>query len=772
MGTIYKAQQNRDAKVLLTEGGTETINIEKTTTTTDVAVQVEKVKLTVDNILPAADNLGVYRSYYLENDAGELEEGARISVVATDASDGTEDLEFQFWNKRNGVLTKILTIDGAATLASDGNQSFSTARTVTILDNTDNAWSVIDSGGSPLTYLEFDSRDAGPLVRVAQTLYMQNTFDILPTSAGGCDLGSTSLEWGDIFIADSKSIKFGDGQDMALSWDASNLVLTSVAPNTGALVLGVSGEGIDLQLFGATAGYDVLWDESADTMIFNDGAKIQLGTTAGCATLSAATTTLSLLAVTDNNTFVIGASGNAFDVKLFGADSSGFITWDCSANDLKFEDSVSLMFGTGAGAGVGNAGDVELRWDATDLDLLAAANNTIFKIGNGTNSFDVWIYGSSTSHAVTWDASANILKLEDDDSIQFGTGGGVGPGNAGDFALSFNATNLLLLGADNSNFTIGDSTHGTDLKVFGTSTGDYFTWDASAAHLKFEDNVGVGFGSNTAGVGSLGDVVIKFDGTDLLVTQATADTNVKWGVSGAGINHIFYGDTATYDMEWDQTNDRLLFKDNAKIVVGTGGDLTVIHDATNTLLTSATGNFTIDNTAATGKTIMLLGTDTTATQFDVQNNSAVAMLSVKPLSAAAGTVTTQGHRNAVGDTAVAITGATTLTLADSGGIFTVSQAAAYDIDLPSPTTGPGCTYIFSLTGPAANDVTITVAGGAATFVGTIVNDVSSVLPATGSTLTYASGAAALGDTIIIRSIATNLYHVQAISSAAGGITIA
>lgn len=130
-----------------------------------------------------------------------------------------------------------------------------------------------------------------------------------------------------------------------------------------------------------------------------------------------------------------------------------------------------------------------------------------------------------------------------------------------------------------------------------------------------------------------------------------------------------------------------------------------------------------------------------------------------------------GARRTAGTTAVAITGATALALNDSGGIFTVSQAAAYDIDLPSPTTGPGLLYVFSLTAAGANNVTITVLGGAATFVGTIVNDVTSVLPATGSTLTFATGAAALGDTIIIRSIATNLYHVQAVTSTAGGITV-
>ena len=139
---------------------------------------------------------------------------------------------------------------------------------------------------------------------------------------------------------------------------------------------------------------------------------------------------------------------------------------------------------------------------------------------------------------------------------------------------------------------------------------------------------------------------------------------------------------------------------------------------------------------------------------------------------AKGNVTAVGLVTAVGPTAVAITAATTLTLADSGGIFSVSQAAAYDIDLPSPTVGPGLRFTFYLTGPASNTVTITVAGAAATFVGTIVNDVTSVLPCTGATLTFVSGVAALGDNIEIISISTTLYLVRTVASTNGGITIA
>ena len=49
---------------------------------------------------------------------------------------------------------------------------------------------------------------------------------------------------------------------------------------------------------------------------------------------------------------------------------------------------------------------------------------------------------------------------------------------------------------------------------------------------------------------------------------------------------------------------------------------------------------------------------------------------------------------------------------------------------------------------------------------------TSVIPATGATLSFVTGTAALGDTIEIISISTALYLVRAVTSTVGGITIA
>ena len=40
---------------------------------------------------------------------------------------------------------------------------------------------------------------------------------ILPDASGGADIGSTSKEFGDVFIADDKAIKFGSDQDVTMS---------------------------------------------------------------------------------------------------------------------------------------------------------------------------------------------------------------------------------------------------------------------------------------------------------------------------------------------------------------------------------------------------------------------------------------------------------------------------------------------------------------------------------------------------------------------------
>ena len=59
--------------------------------------------------------------------------------------------------------------------------------------------------------------------------------------------------------------------------------------------------------------------------------------------------------------------------------------------------------------------------------------------------------------------------------------------------------------------------------------------------------------SLTFGTGD--DIAIAWDGTRLNVTQAAANSEIRWGVSGAGIDQKWYGDTVAADLTWDQSAD-------------------------------------------------------------------------------------------------------------------------------------------------------------------------------------------------------------------------
>lgn len=71
--------------------------------------------------------------------------------------------------------------------------------------------------------------------------------------------------------------------------------------------------------------------------------------------------------------------------------------------DLHLQDSDELRLGAGT--------DVTMAWDGTDLDILAAADDSVIKFGNGTKSFDIWFYGNVAADYVLWDASASQLSF-------------------------------------------------------------------------------------------------------------------------------------------------------------------------------------------------------------------------------------------------------------------------------------------------------------------------------------------------------------------------
>jgi hypothetical protein len=68
------------------------------------------------------------------------------------------------------------------------------------------------------------------------------TTAINPDTSGGADLGTSSLEWGDVYVADGKFINFGSDQDVLIGWNTTRTGLDIAATEGAALALYLSAD--------------------------------------------------------------------------------------------------------------------------------------------------------------------------------------------------------------------------------------------------------------------------------------------------------------------------------------------------------------------------------------------------------------------------------------------------------------------------------------------------------------------------------------------------
>lgn len=160
-------------------------------------------------------------------------------------------------------------------------------------------------------------------------------------------------------------------------------------------------------------------------------------------------------------------------------------------------------------------------------------------------------------------------------------------------------------------------------------------------------------------------IALGFEGFQLATDDSTSSfkiTNLSGstlfevkgdGSGGLGASGMSADTIAEFTSAAGVTIDGLLIKDGYlvaldnqgwKLGTGSGGipDDYCLHDGTGTNWTHSTGDLLIDNKAVTGATSMRLGTDTTATKFAVQNDSAADIFSVSPASASEGTTLVAG----------------------------------------------------------------------------------------------------------------------------------
>jgi len=339
-----------------------------------------------------------------------------------------------------------------------------------------------------------------------------------PTSADGQALGSASLEWSDLFLADSSTIQFGADQDTILTHtDGAGLTLNS----TNKLMFNDASQFIQ----GASA---TVLDIAATDEIELTATLIEI---VGNSTVSG---TLGVTGVTTSNAGVvvdnITIDGTEIDL------SSGDLTIDVAGKIILDADGADILLkdaGTQFGALRNTSGNLFIQSGTTTAATFSGANVTFAgTIGSGAITSTGIVTGTAftAGNAVLAEAELELL-----DGLTAGTA----------IASKVVTTDANIDSTGMRNLTISGELDAATLDVSGDIDVD------GTANLDAVDIDGAVDIATTLAVG--GDVT--FDGGTFVFNEAGADKDFRVESSGnshmifvdAGQNHVNIGQAADTD---------------------------------------------------------------------------------------------------------------------------------------------------------------------------------------------------------------------------------
>ena len=255
----------------------------------------------------------------------------------------------------------------------------------------------------------------------------------------------------------------------------------------------------------------------------------------------------------------------------------GTITGTDLTTNIDLVDNQKLRLGTGNDLQIyhdgtnstiyNSTGLLNLQNDGDDINLYAADDITLFVqgsesaitcIGNGA----VELYFDNVKQVQTFSSG---LNWQDNKKAEFG--------NSGDLKIYHDGTDSFIKNTT-GNLIIGDTTGNVILQgKFGEDS--LICKPDGAVEINFDNNKK--FESSSTGATVTGSLT-----TDGFTSTTSGDA-------------IFTGTTSGRNAKWDTSHDRLIFDDNAKAVFGSGADLQIYHDGTDSKITNTTGNLIIDH---------------------------------------------------------------------------------------------------------------------------------------------------------------------------------
>ena len=359
--------------------------------------------------------------------------------------------------------------------------------------------------------------NAGNAVQDAAVVAYTSADNATSAISGLTDTTDANGRW-DITTADESQypmdikITFGSAVRWIKAANGINLTRLTVS---GAAVFGENGTGVDVTMYGDTAGRYLLWDQSEDALHLNDSTELKIGSLAAGDMI---------LYHDGTNSYITNATG----ALKIATESSGIaVTIGHTTSEVTVADNLTVT------------GNLTVSGTQTIVDTVTmnAANAIVFE-------------------GATADAYETTLTIEDptaDRTVVIPNVGGTLAVLAADSDTAITATpaelNLIDGGTARGTTAIAD---GDGVLINDGGTMRMTTVETLATYMEGEINAF-----------SLG---VTFSGA------STFSNTLTVGVDGTGYDVKFFGDTSSAFMLWDQSEDDLVLSGTAQLSIDTTTD--------------------------------------------------------------------------------------------------------------------------------------------------------------------------------------------------------
>ena len=325
--------------------------------------------------------------------------------------------------------------------------------------------------------------------------------------------------------------------------------------------------------------------------------------------------------LTVTGALTVGVDYTGHDVKFFGATASRYMLWDESEDYLIFPDNVKAVFGTGA--------DLQIYHDTNDSYIDDAGTGILFLRGNSAVKI-----GKYTGEALI-DANADgsvVLYYDNSAKLATHTSGVEITGSLEVTTIDYTDGDLAITIADGGATTFAQTITAPSIEV---------RWDGNPAFIDFTNENSTDYDARiqvasddllTITGAELGVAQISYTDGDNAITIADGggvtfddtvdfDGNVTVGVDDTGVDVTFYGATSGRDMMWDESANRLEFKDNTYLSFGTGADTQMYHTGSSFYTTTDTFYITSGTSHRPIVSITNTNADGTPPYFNLIKNS-------------------------------------------------------------------------------------------------------------------------------------------------------